>query len=113
MDQVNDGVAGSLIGGWALALFPYLSDGQENKYVWKERDGWRSTLSDGISVGLGVSSFSYSMNQVPFVLKVLDHEANLLFASGLIGIVCNKEKLVRPIFGYTIADHSLSQDKKA
>jgi hypothetical protein len=84
---------GPYVSGWILTLFPYISDCEENKFVWSNKSWQKSN-------GLTTNCFKYLMNQVPFLWQYYSTKFNMNFISGLVGVTYAKVT----VFGYAIAE---------
>ncbi len=100
---MQGGSGGPFVTGWIVALFPYLHEGSENRYVWHE-NGWRASVDGEYFSGVTTSSFKYHINHVPFKWEYLDIEVKMLFVGGLLGVAYEKDKSVSPVFGYAVAE---------
>ena len=91
----NGGSGGPYITGWIIALFPYLTAGSKNRYLFE--NNWKDPWNKSYSSGLNTSSFKYHMNQIPFIWNYLGTEIKMLFVGGLVGVVSEKDKSLLPI----------------
>ena len=99
---VGGGSGGPYITGWVMGLFPYLSKGNKNRYIWG--GSWRDASKGDCFSGLTTSCFDYHMNQVPFTWNYFEQEIKMLFVGGLIGLVYEKDNSLTPVFGYAVTE---------
>jgi len=90
------------INGWIISFIPFLKDGRENPYCFRDISN-KSPKDEKNEIGILQDEFVYHMNQVPFVLNDNGAISNMLFVAGLVGVHVNKDdSAVTPIFGYAI-----------
>jgi hypothetical protein len=90
------------INGWIISFIPFLKDGRENPYCFRDTSN-KPPKDEKNERGILQDAFVYHMNQVPFVLDDNGAISNMLFVAGLVGAHVNKDdSAVTPIFGYAI-----------
>ena len=100
---MSGGSGGPYLSGWLLSLFPYVSEGSKNSYVFE--GSWKDISDNDFFSGLTTSCFDYHMNQIPFIWNYLGTEIKMLFVGGLVGVVAEKDKSLLPVFGYSIMEN--------
>jgi hypothetical protein len=98
MYKVDGGSGGPYISGWVNQLYPYLDNGQENPYLYKN--------PRGSFYGLTTNSFPSGLSSVPFEWDYLGTKYDMELVVGALGVHQDKDNgSLTPAYGWVFVEN--------